>query len=105
MTLWLSSPALDKRDGRHVTTLLLVSIDHSVLSFQCMMSIISITSMHEVFRERREGMDLDALRVFLLAADYQHITRAAEKLALTQPAVSRTIQRLEQNETKAIDIS
>jgi len=41
-------------------------------------------------------MDLDALRVFLLTADYQHITRAAEELALTQPAVSRTIQRLEQ---------
>ncbi len=41
-------------------------------------------------------MDLNALRVFLLTADYQHITRAAEELALTQPAVSRTIQRLEQ---------
>jgi DNA-binding transcriptional LysR family regulator len=41
-------------------------------------------------------MDLNALRIFLLTADYQHITRAAEELALTQPAVSRTIQRLEQ---------
>ncbi len=41
-------------------------------------------------------MKLDALRVFLLVADYEHITRAAEDLALTQPAVSRTVQSLEQ---------
>ncbi len=41
-------------------------------------------------------MKLDALRVFLRVADYEHITRAAEELALTQPAVSRTIQSLEQ---------
>jgi DNA-binding transcriptional LysR family regulator len=41
-------------------------------------------------------MKLDALHVFLRAADYEHITRAAEDLALTQPAVSRTIHALEQ---------
>jgi DNA-binding transcriptional LysR family regulator len=41
-------------------------------------------------------MKLDALRVFLLVADYEHITRAALELALTQPAVSRMIQSLEQ---------
>lgn len=41
-------------------------------------------------------MKLDALDVFLRVADYEHVTRAAEELALTQPAVSRTIQSLEQ---------
>ena len=41
-------------------------------------------------------MKLDALHVFLRVADYEHVTRAAEELALTQPAVSRTIQSLEQ---------
>jgi DNA-binding transcriptional LysR family regulator len=41
-------------------------------------------------------MKLDALRVFLRVADYEHVTRAAEDLALTQPAVSRTIHSLEQ---------
>ena len=41
-------------------------------------------------------MKLDALRVFLLVADYEHITRAAEELMLTQPAVTRTIHSLEQ---------
>jgi DNA-binding transcriptional LysR family regulator len=40
-------------------------------------------------------MKLDALRVFLLVADYEHMTRAALDLALTQPAVSRTINGLE----------
>jgi DNA-binding transcriptional LysR family regulator len=41
-------------------------------------------------------MKLDALHVFLRVADYEHVTRAAEDLALTQPAVSRTIHSLEQ---------
>ena len=41
-------------------------------------------------------MRLDALHVFLLVADYEHITRAAEELMLTQPAVTRTIHSLEQ---------
>ncbi len=41
-------------------------------------------------------MKLDALHVFLLVADYEHITRAAEELMLTQPAVTRTIHSLEQ---------
>jgi DNA-binding transcriptional LysR family regulator len=45
---------------------------------------------------RRYDVKLDALRVFLLVADYEHITRAAEDLALTQPAVTRIIHGLEQ---------
>jgi DNA-binding transcriptional LysR family regulator len=44
----------------------------------------------------RYDVKLDALRVFLLVADYEHITRAAEDLALTQPAVTRIIHGLEQ---------
>lgn len=40
-------------------------------------------------------MRLDSLRVFLRVADYEHMTRAALDLALTQPAVSRTINSLE----------
>lgn len=41
-------------------------------------------------------MKLDALHVFLLVAEYEHVTRAAEELALTQPAVTRIIHGLEQ---------
>ena len=41
-------------------------------------------------------MKLDAFHVFLRVADYEHVTRAAEDLTLTQPAVSRTIHSLEQ---------
>src|SRR5262249_15126501 len=44
----------------------------------------------------RDNMKLDALHVFLQVADYEHVTRAAKDLALTQPAVTRTIHSLEQ---------
>src|SRR5436305_2098389 len=52
--------------------------------------------MHDEMAQRGYEMKLGALHVFLLVADYEHVTRAADDLKLTQPAVSRTIHSLEQ---------
>jgi DNA-binding transcriptional LysR family regulator len=41
-------------------------------------------------------MNLHYLRVFLTVAEYEHITRASEELIISQPAVTKTIQHLEQ---------
>lgn len=41
-------------------------------------------------------MNLYHLRVFLTVAEHEHITRASEELILTQPAVTKIIQHLEQ---------
>lgn len=41
-------------------------------------------------------MNLQNLRVFLKVAELEHITHAAEELNLTQPAVTKIIQSLEQ---------
>jgi len=40
-------------------------------------------------------MDLDQLRQFLVVAERGNITRAGEELGISQPALSRSIQRLE----------
>jgi DNA-binding transcriptional LysR family regulator len=40
-------------------------------------------------------MNLYHLRVFMVVAEHQHITRASEELILSQPAVSKIIQSLE----------
>jgi DNA-binding transcriptional LysR family regulator len=40
-------------------------------------------------------MTLEQLRIFIVVAELQHVTRAAEKLNLTQSAVSSAIQALE----------
>jgi DNA-binding transcriptional LysR family regulator len=41
-------------------------------------------------------MNLYHLRVFLVVAEHEHITRASEELFLSQPAVTKIIQHLEQ---------
>ncbi len=41
-------------------------------------------------------MDLDQLRQFLRVAEVANISRAAETLSMSQPALSRSIQRLEE---------
>lgn len=41
-------------------------------------------------------MDLDQLRYFLRVAERQNYTRAAEDLGISQPALSRSIQKLEE---------
>ena len=41
-------------------------------------------------------MDIDQLKQFLTVARLGNITRAAEELAISQPALSRSIQRLEE---------
>ena len=40
-------------------------------------------------------MEIEQLRQFLVVADLQNFTRAAESIGLSQPALSRSIQRLE----------
>ncbi|QGJ69131.1 Hydrogen peroxide-inducible genes activator [Planctomycetales bacterium 10988] len=41
-------------------------------------------------------MELEQLRYFLLVAEEENFTRAAEKVHVTQPAISRSIARLEE---------
>lgn len=41
-------------------------------------------------------MDIDQLRYFLCVAEKQNFTRAAEEMAISQPALSRSIQKLEE---------
>ncbi len=41
-------------------------------------------------------MNLQNLRVFLKVAELEHVTHAAEELGLSQPAVTKTVQCLEQ---------
>jgi DNA-binding transcriptional LysR family regulator len=41
-------------------------------------------------------MNLQQLRVFLKVAELEHITRASEDLGFSQPAVTKAMQRLEQ---------
>jgi LysR family hydrogen peroxide-inducible transcriptional activator len=52
--------------------------------------------MHSVHYSDEPKMDLDQLRYFLKVAERQNFTRAAEDLAISQPALSRSIQKLEE---------
>ncbi|EKO3411530.1 LysR family transcriptional regulator [Vibrio fluvialis] len=47
-------------------------------------------------------MDLNLVRTFLVVAEYQSFTKAAEKLDITQPAVSSAIKRLEKQYGQAL---
>ncbi|MBX3433160.1 MAG: LysR family transcriptional regulator [Pirellulales bacterium] len=58
-------------------------------------------------------MELDQLRYFLRIADRRNFTRAAEDLAISQPALSRSIQKLEaelgqpvlQRKTRSVELT
>ena len=47
-------------------------------------------------RERRSTVEIDQLRYFLRVAELGSFTKAAEDLLMSQPALSRSIQKLEQ---------
>lgn len=53
----------------------------------------------DVFSQKREGakiMELLQLRYFCTLVEYRNMTRAAEKLMISQPSLSKTLKRLEQ---------
>jgi DNA-binding transcriptional LysR family regulator len=49
-----------------------------------------------LFAGGTEGVNLYHLRVFMTVAEHEHITRASEELYLSQPAVTKIVQNLEQ---------
>src|SRR5579871_5123943 len=59
-----------------------------------MIFIECITLWNDMIWEER--MNLQYLRIFLTVAEHEHITRASQELILSQPAVTKTIQHLEQ---------
>lgn len=52
-------------------------------------------SKHSLLCEPR-SMDIDQLSHFLKVAEHQNFTKAAEEVGLSQPAISRSLQRLEE---------
>lgn len=70
-----------------------------LLKLACTGSVAShfLTRRHEVKRHSRKSiMEIYQLRTFLTVAHTGHLTRAAERLHLTQPAVSKQIKALEE---------
>ena len=53
-------------------------------------------SIIETMNEQHSAMTIDQLRAFTAVARHQHVTRAAEELGLSQPAVSHRLEALEQ---------
>ena len=45
--------------------------------------------------EQESGMDVRQLRYFLVTAQLEHVTHAARKLSIAQPALSQSLHRLE----------
>ena len=49
----------------------------------------------QTHKERAKNMNLSQLEYFQIVAKEEHISRAAEKLHISQPSLSTTIRRLE----------
>ncbi|EOV0919438.1 LysR family transcriptional regulator [Vibrio parahaemolyticus] len=47
-------------------------------------------------------MDFNLIQTFLIVAEYQSYSRAAEHLGLTQPAISASMKRLEKETNKSL---
>jgi DNA-binding transcriptional LysR family regulator len=53
--------------------------------------------MHVIVGKVASSIDLLQLRYFQIVAKHQHLTKAAEALNITQPALSKMIAKLENN--------
>ena len=49
-------------------------------------------------------MEIQQLRYFLVAARYQHVTKAAEEIHIAQPALSQIIKRLESEVSRNVSL-
>lgn len=54
------------------------------------------TGPHKSDQDRRKKMELRVLKYFLMAAREENITRAAERMHVTQPTLSRQLMQLEE---------
>src|SRR5579875_2284293 len=57
--------------------------------------LLSLLRFMKVAPTPQSGLTVEHLRAFLAVAEHQHVTRAAEELGLTQPAVSHQLKALE----------